>query len=149
MYWLGLVADREEHIGLAHAYLGRRWVRVADWRDCGEFGVRGLDDTLEAIACRKRARARALRHYFWSMSRAFAEIGEVMEPGGILVCATGDSVSCSVPVETTRYLGELASDRFAMRNHFSYVLRNRYMQYPLRNGIGIRREHILVLERRS
>lgn len=149
MYWLGLISDREQHIDLAHSYLGRRWVRVADWDSCGEFGVRALDDTLDQIGARKRARSRALRHYFWSMSRAFAEISEVMEPGAVLVCATGDSVSCGVPVATTRYLGELANDHFALRNHFSYVVRNRYMQYPLRNGVGIRREHILVLERRA
>jgi len=149
MYWLGFVGSREEHVGLSHVYLGRRWVRVKDWEACPDFGIKALDETLVEIEELNRARARALRHYFWSMSRAFAEIGNVMGPGATFICATGDSVSCGTQVETTRFLSELADDRFVLRNHFSYVLRNRYMQYPLRNGVGIRKEHILVFERRS
>ena len=149
MYWLGFVGSRGEHVDLSHAYLGRRWVRVKDWDACPAFGIEALDKTLAAIEVRKRARARALRHYFWSMARAFDRIGAVMAPGGTLICATGDSVSCGTQVETTRFLSELADDEFVLRNHFSYVLRNRYMQYPLRNGLGIRKEHILVFERRS
>jgi hypothetical protein len=149
MYWLGFVDSRDEHVALSHAYLGRRWVRIRDWEECGGFGIAGLDEALAVIAGRKRARARALSHYFWSMARAFEEIGAVMAPGATLICATGDSVSCGTEVRTTQYLSELASDQFALENHFSYVVRNRYMQYPLRNGPGIRKEHILVLQRRT
>jgi hypothetical protein len=149
MFWLGFVDDRDAHVSLSHAYLGRRWVRIKDWDGCADFGIRELDRTLEAIEARKRPRARALRHYFWSMSRAFREIAYVMAPGAMLICATGDSVSCGTPVQTTQFLSELASDQFSLVNHFSYVVRNRYMQYPLRNGPGIRKEHILVMERRS
>jgi hypothetical protein len=148
MYWLGFVRDRDDHVDLTHSYLGRRWVRVGDWDDCGELGLSELDRALVAIGERKRARSRALRHYFWSMRRALAEIGTLMDSGGVLICATGDSVSCGIPVETTRFLVELASEQFALANHFSYTLRNRYMQYPLRNGPGIRREHVLVFQRR-
>ncbi len=148
MYWLGLVRDQDQHIDLAHSYLGRRWVRRRDWEACGDFGVPELDRTLSEVAERKRPRARALRHYFWSMSRAFGGISRVMPKAGVLSCATGDSVSCGLPIMTTRFLTELASEHFQLRNHFSYVLRNRYMQYPLRNGKGIRHEHILVFERR-
>jgi len=148
MYWLGFVHDREEHLKLAHSYVGRRRVRISDWDESVQFGIEGLDQTLDRIGERSHVKARALRHYFWSMSSALAELGEVIERGGLLICAIGDSVCCGTPVTTTQFVIELAAPHFSLRNRFSYAVRNHYMQYPLRNGRGIREEHVLVLKRR-
>lgn len=149
MYWLGFVQNQEQHIKLTHSYLGRRRVRIPDWDDYGDFGIKDLDQTLAKIAERNHSKARTLRHYFWSMSRVFAELKKITKRGGTLICATGDSVSYGLPIATTRFLTEFATEHFFLQNCFSYAVRNHYMQYPLRFGRGIRQEHILVFKRRG
>lgn len=147
MYWLGLVECQVQHLELARTYIGRPRVRMSDWDGCGEFGIRDLDLTVIKIMERNPAKARALKHYFWSMSEVFAEISQIMPSRGKMICAIGDSVCCGVPVTTSRFFTELAAQQFTLENHFSYTVRNRHMQYPLRQGAGIGREHILVLAR--
>jgi DNA modification methylase len=147
MYWLGFIENPEQHIKLAHSYIGRRRIRIPDWDECGDLGIEELDQTLARITERNHIKARALRHYFWSMSRGFAELKRVMKRGGILVCAIGDSVCYEIPVATTRFIVEFAAQHFLLQNQFSYAVRNHYMQYPLRNNKGIREEYILVLKR--
>jgi hypothetical protein len=144
MYWLGLVQSPDEHLALSHTYVGRRRVRLVDWDECGEFGIQRLDRTLLDVSERSRTRARALRHYFWSMSNVLGEIHGLVESQGKLVCAIGDSVCCQTHIATTEFVAELAAPYFSLDKQFAYVVRNHYMQYPLRNGAGIRRENILV-----
>ena len=144
MYWLGLVEDAEHHLRLTHSYIGRRRVRLADWDECDDIGIKDLDQTLARIAERDHTKARALKHYFWSMAQVFAELRQVLARHGTLVCAIGDSVCRGIPVTTAQFIMELASPHFTLERHFSYAVRNHYMQYPLRNGGGIRREYLLV-----
>jgi hypothetical protein len=147
MYWLGLVDSRTEYVELAHSYVGRERVRERDWDLEQRLGIHELDRVLNTVAETSKHRARALGRYFWSMSCVFEELAGIIEDRGILVCAIGDSVCSGVPVATTDFLSELASRHFVLENRFSYVLRNRYMQYPLRNGKGIRQENVLVFRR--
>lgn len=148
MYWLGFVENPAQHIRLAHSYIGRGRVRISDWDECREFGLKELDQTLARIVERNHTKARALRHYFWSISQILAELEGIMKRRGTLVCAIGDSVCSGISVATTQFLIELAAQHFMLQNRFSYAIRNHYMQYPLRHGRGIREESVLVLKRR-
>lgn len=147
MYWLGFVDSSESHGQLAHSYIGRQRVRLSDW-DGDAALPRSLERLMRRIGERNHIRARAVRHYFFSMQRFFGELSTTVRARGSVVCILGDSVCAGIKVPTAKYVTELASGLFELTTSFSYALRNHYMQYGLRNGEGIKREHVLVFRKR-
>ena len=146
MYWLSLVNDQTEHIILTHTYIGRKLVRISDWSEILEFGVKPLDDTLHRIAEYDVTKARTVNHYFYSMGQVFNELKWVMKRGGTLVCVIGNSVCCKISIPTADFIVALASEHFELKKRFSYALRNHSMQYGLWNGDGIKEEHVLIMK---
>jgi hypothetical protein len=148
LYWLGLIQNQDEHIALTHKYIGRKLVRSSDWDEEVDFGIRELDRTLCRIADHDPIKARTVRHYFYSMMKMFGELAEVVGRAGTIVCVIEDSVCCKVPIATAKFIAELASEHFELKQRFSYALRNYYMQYGLWNGDGIKQENVLVFKPR-
>jgi hypothetical protein len=148
MFWLGMVKSIDEHLDVSHSYIGRERVRLADWTPSGQFGIKRLDLALRKIADRNPGRMRSVQVYFRSMARAFQQVKRAMTTHGTLVCVIGDSTCCGIPIATSDFLSELAQEYFSLENRFAYAVRNHHMQYGLRNGAGIRQEHVLVLKSR-
>ena len=148
MFWLGLVENADEHVELAHLYIGRRYVRVNDWTEQSDFGIKDLDDTLRQIADRDPHKSRTVHHYFSFMSKSFRFLRFVMTKRGTMVCVIGDSVCCGVSIATADFIAKIATEHFELRNRFSYAVRNHHMQYGLWNGDGIKKEHVLVMKPR-
>jgi hypothetical protein len=148
LFWLGFVNAPDEHVNLTHTYIGRKYVRVNDWSDLQEFGIKNLDDTLSQIAERDPHKGRTVHHYFYSMLRTFHALRNAMTTDGALVCVLGDSLCCGIPIATSDFLAEIATEHFTLENRFAYAIRNHHMQYGLWNGGGIKEEHVLVLKRR-
>jgi hypothetical protein len=148
MYWLGLIKSQAEHINLAHAYIGRKLVRLSDWDDKSEFGVKALDNAVAEMASIDIHKARTVKSYFYSMDKVFANIASIMKKNGTLVCVIGDSVCCKVSIPTADFIIELASDHFTLNRRFLYALHNHSMQYGLWNGDGIKQEHVLIMKPR-
>lgn len=148
MYWLDYVSTPEEHIAMAHKYIGRKLVRENDWNKKDKFGIKRLDQTLSRIAEEKPHKARTVHHYFDSMREMLSVLCPVMKRRGTFICVIGDSLCCKMPISTTDFVVELASDHFHLEKRFSYALRNQYMQYGLWNGDGIKEENVLIFKRR-
>jgi hypothetical protein len=148
LYWLGFVGNPCEHVALTHSYIGRKLVRESDWNEQITLGIEGLDACIGRIADKDPVKARAVRHYFYSMRQVLAQFPGVVEKGGTVICVIGDSKCCNVRIPTADFIAELASDRMRLKNRFSYALRNHYMQYGLWNGDGIKQEHVLVFKPR-
>ncbi len=148
MFWLGLVRDADQHIELTHSYIGRRYVRVNDWDARSDFGIRFLDDTIRRLDERNPHKARTVHHYFCSMQAVLRTLKNVMTERSTLVCVTGDSVCCGIPIATSHYLTDIAAEHFTIDNRFSYAIRNHHMQYGLWNGDGIKEETVIVLRPR-
>lgn len=148
MFWLGYTESAEEHVELTHSYIGRPYVRIEEWDDSNDFGIRELDRTLQEIREKNHHTARTVHHYFSSMTEVFELLRGVIRRTGTFVCIIGNSVCRGVPVTTADFTVELASKHFRLDNRFSYAIRNHYMQYGLRNGSGIKDEHVLVFKPR-
>lgn len=148
MYWLDIVQTPAEHITLTHKYIGRKLVRVNDWKEDTNLGISKLDRTLQLIDNCDPHRGRSVRHYFSSMARVFKAVSIAMKTTGTLVCVIGDSECCGIRVTTSDFIAEVASEHFELQKRFSYALRNHYMQYGLWNGEGIKQEHVLVMKPR-
>lgn len=147
MYWLNLISNQDEHIQLAHTYIGRGHVRERDWDLPEEFGIPRLDRTIKKITKVDKHRGRGVAHYFDSMSHVLESLSSIVKSRGTAVLVIGDSVCCDVPISTTEFVSDLAAEFFTLENRFSYVLRNNYMQYGLWNGEGIKKEHVLVFKK--
>lgn len=148
MYWMGFIDSAAQQIELAHTYVGRKVVRASDWNDQTSLGITGLDSRLKMITERDPARARAVRHYFYSMSKFFQSLAENMKRTGTFVCVIGNSKCCDVEIPTADIFADIAEDSFALERRFSYAVRNHYMQYGLWNGDGIKQEHVLIFKPR-
>lgn len=148
MYWLDLIRDREEFISLTHKYIGRKLVRERDWSERPHFDIPLLDETIKKIGLVDPHKARTVQHYFSSMRSAIEEFHKVLTKNGTMICIVGNSLCCRVPIRTADFFTELASTNFKLVNRFSYAIRNRYMQYGLWNGDGVKEEHVLVLKPR-
>lgn len=148
MYWLGIVQNPAEHTLLTHTYIGRKLVRINDWDEHSDFGIRKLDGILGRINECDPHRARSVRHYFSSMDLVLTMISEVMKRSGTLVCVIGDSECCKIRIPTSEFISEIASEHFVLQKRFSYALRNHHMQYGLWNGQGIKQEHVLIMKPR-
>ena len=146
MFWLGLVPDSYSHRRMAWDYLGAKQFgkRTAGLRD---FGITKLDRLLTRIADIDLPRAYSLERYFAGMERFFCELSRITSKRANVICVIGDSTCAGMKVSTADLIAEIASDHYTLRRHFSYAIRNHYMQYGLRNGKGIRQEMVLMFER--
>ena len=147
MYWLGFVDNPDEHIALAHTYIGRRLVRQSDWDEKIVFDIPGLNKTIADIQEADNRKGRTVRHYFFSMNNFFETLSNTVSESTNVICVVGNSVCCKIPIDTACFISQLASQYFELENEFSYAIQNHHMQYGLWNGDGIKQEHVLVLKK--
>ena len=148
MYWLGFVDSQVEHIALTHSYIGRKLVRINDWNEEILFGFSDLDKTMRKIKKADHIKGRTVQHYFYSMNNFFVSLADAIPSNTNVICVVGNSVCCKVPIDTSGFITELASQYLQVKKQFSYVIRNHHMQYGLWNGDGIKEEHIIVLQKK-
>lgn len=144
MFWLDLVDSSEALTAMSQNYIGRRWRHTTD-------GVRTtptLTNTLAAVEKRSEQRANALRSYFGEMDRFLSSSAAILKRRRRCIVVVGDSVARGVQVPTHQIIGELGQRYLDLELHFSYEIRNRYMQYFRRNGANIKRDHVLVFKKR-
>ena len=109
-----------------------------------------LRHVLEAIERLDRTRAKAVSTYFEEMAKAFEQMNLALRKGGTAVVVIGDSTSKGVLVPTSEiYLDLAAETSLKLKKRFSYVIRNRIMQFPRKNHGGtIDFESVLVFQKR-
>ena len=95
------------------------------------------------------ARAKAVSTYFYEMKEAFQQMNLALRKGGIAAIVIGDSTSKGIRVPTSDIYIDLASKTsLSLKTSFSYVIRNRIMQFPRKNRGGtIDFEKILVFQK--
>lgn len=147
MYWLGLVESQNEHISLTHSYIGRKLVRLSDWDENILFEIPQLEKTIKKIEKADSAKGRTVRHYFYSMDRFFESLAKAIPSEANIICVVGNSVCCNIPINTSGFIVELASQYLQVKKQFSYAIQNHHMQYGLWNGGGIKEEHVIVLKK--
>ena len=150
-YWLGFRNGDVQR--LRQRYIGRRnYVygnaeRLA--QSLPEPVRRELLRTLGPIVTRENRRARAIVQYFVEMSRWFRIVTDYLSEGGRLVLVVGDSTVRGRSVKTSRLLMRLAGPDLRMKTQFSYVLRNRSMQYSRWNEANVATENVLIFVKRK
>jgi hypothetical protein len=148
MYWLGLVDSPEQRLSLLPKYIGRSRVPQDH-----PFLTHSTLDSWFARRCesmmrkRDKASADAFKHYAIAMKKCFAGIAETLRPRGTAVFVLGKSSWNGRKLPTAKLFEELAAPHFELSQHHWYPLKNRYMTYSRRNGVGIDREHVLVFKR--
>jgi len=148
MYWLGCVSSADERAKLAPKYLGRVGVRYRSARLRVKLDSKYLKTLIHHAEQISPRRARDLKHYAVSMSRALANMSRALVPGGRAVLVVGNAKWNGRTVRATRLIEDLARDQFEVTSRFSYHLKNRYMSYSRHNGANVNREYALVLQKR-
>lgn len=148
MFWLGLVDNQVEHVALTHSYIGRKLVRLSDWNEETLFGIPGLDKTISKVKKADHVKGRTVRHYFYSMNNFFESLADSIPSKANVICVVGNSVCCKIPINTSGFIAELASQHLQVKKQFSYAIRNHHMQYGLWNGDGIKEEYVIVLQKK-
>ena len=149
MYWLGFVKSVEHRQSLGRKYIGKVGVLTASSRLNVKIESPYLANLLRHAESISARRARDLKHYAVSMSRALGGISEVLKPKGQAVIVVGNAKWNGRSVRATHLIEELSRKEFTVVDRFSYEVKNRYMSYSRHNGANINREHVLVLRKRG
>lgn len=147
-YWLGFLANKDDASKLRRHYVGRRnyvYGRAEELAQKLPESVRAeLLRILENILHKENQRARAIVQYFLDMAKWLEIASDYLEKGGHLVLVVGDSTVRGTPIPTSRLLMRMAPPELRRQNSFSYVLRNRSMQYSRWNQANVATENVLV-----
>ena len=92
-------------------------------------------------------RASAFAHYVLSMKDVIKELSAAVRTGGPAIFVVGHSAWKENQIPTSDLFVEIAGDAFHLTEKLWYPVKNRYMSYDRRNGIGINQEHVLVFTR--
>lgn len=149
MYWLGLVDSRDTHLSLAHSFIGRRAVNKYVWNEDIEFKVSALNRTIKRIERVDSSRARSVRHYFRSMQIFLNQLSDVLPENATVICILGNSVSSGIRINTAGFIAGIATEFFILKKQFSYALQHHHMQHGLWNGPGIKKEYVLVMQKKK
>lgn len=147
-YWLGFLRYESQVPRLRKRYVGRRNHvpgTMAALLDALPKRVRNeLSDYLGPHLESKKSRVRAIAAYFVEMQRWLALAAKQLAHGGRLVLVVGDSTVGGRPVKTADLLEKLAPSGLRLSSRFSYVLRNRSMQYSRWNHANVTAEQVMV-----
>jgi DNA modification methylase len=147
-YWLGFLRYESDIPALRKRYVGRRnYVpgTIATLLDDLPKRVReDLAGYLGPHLESKMSRVRAIAAYFVEMQKWLALAAKQLAPGGHLVLVVGDSTVGGRPVKTADLLAQLAPRGLRLSSRFSYVLRNRSMQYSRWNHANVTAEQVMV-----
>jgi len=159
-YWLRFISDEDQGAYLRRRYIGRRNYVYGDAEDL----LGGLPTAVARKLKRHlngaevlgsvqdqsthRQRVRAVIKYFKEMQGWFQLASEQLTDGGHLILVVGDSTVRGRPVPTSKLLEILAPENLRLERRFSYLLRNRSMQYSRWNEADVAMEHVLVFVKR-
>jgi hypothetical protein len=151
-YWLGFLRNKQDVSKLKTLYVGRRHHIYGTAEDLAqELPGAARDQLLYALRntlAHENERARAIVQYFLDMRRWFETVSDYMAKGAHLVLVVGDSTVRGSPIPTSTILTKLAPQALTFQNKFSYVLRNRSMQYSRWNEANVAIENVLVFSKR-
>jgi hypothetical protein len=148
-----LIRGQRSVTSLRSSYVGRRnyvYGRSVDLEtQLPVHARRLLRDSLRHLAAGDNQRARAIVQYFLEMA-TWLELtaGQLMD-GGRLVLVIGNSTVRGKTIPTADLLKLLAPAGLRLENQFSYVLRNRSMQYSRWNHANVATERVLVFVSRG
>jgi len=147
-YWLGFLRYESAIPALRKRYVGRRnYVQgsiATLLRSLPKEVSRQLAEYLGPNLDSKKSRVRAIAAYFVEMERWFALASRQLKPRGHLIIVVGDSTVNGRPVKTAELLAQLAPPGLRLTSRFSYVLRNRSMQYSRWNHANVTAEQVMV-----
>ena len=147
-YWLGFLRYESDVPNLRKKYIGRRNYVEGTIATHLETLPKQVGDALAAYLGpsldSKESRIRAIAAYFVEMRRWLALAAKQLVPGGRLVLVVGDSTVRGRPVKTAKLLEQLAPPGLRLSSRFSYVLRNRSMQYSRWNHANVTAEQVMV-----
>jgi hypothetical protein len=147
LVWLDLVKDFQSIRELSARYIGTYNVR-------GPVKVNGqriaqLTKVLNFVEKINPRRAYTVSKYFEDMAVAFEMMSWALKNAGRCVVVIGDSTAQGMKVPTANIYIELARrSGLDLEKRFSYVIRNRIMEFPRgKRGGKIDFEEILVFEK--
>jgi hypothetical protein len=149
-YFLGGFMSIDD-IGPHHRrFVGRRAVGGKSRVVPPALGHDACDEAINALhAGQRKLKAWQLWHYFNDMNVRLARFYAVLPTNGHTVIVVGDSRTFGRKIPTTQVLQDFAvGNGFELENVVRYVIKNRSMQYPLKNGESkIAEESIIVLRK--
>ena len=152
-YWLRFIGSEATTRDLRSSYIGRRNYVYGDSKDLARklpIAVRqSLGYRFKHLDPRDNSRRRAIIKYFVDMASWLGTASRQLAPGGRLVLVIGDSTVRGQPIPTSELLSKLAPDALELETSFSYVLRNRSMQYSRWNHANVATENVLVFVNRQ
>lgn len=157
-YWLRFIRNEHQGAHLRRRYIGRRSYVYGEadplLRELPAVVARKLKRYLNGAGAAQDQRLdgqrlRAIVKYFLEMHSWFRLASNQLKAGGHLVLVVGDSTVQGRPVHTSKLLAELAPADLHLQRRFSYLLRNRSMQYSRWNQADVAMEHVLVFVKRQ
>jgi DNA modification methylase len=152
-YWLGFLRSESGIPVMRKRYIGRRNYVNGDVGELMGALPKGVRDKLTGylgpLLEEKRSRTRAIVSYFVEMAQWLRLALDQLKPRGHLVLVVGDSTVKGRPVRTGELLADLAPAGLRLTSHFSYVLRNRSMQYSRWNHADVTAEQVMVFTKVS
>jgi hypothetical protein len=149
-YFLGGFMTIDD-IGPHHKrFVGRRAVGGKSRKVPPALGHDACDDAIQALhAAKRHVKAWQLWHYFHDMKMRLERFYAVLPAKGHAVIVVGDSGTFGRKIPTSQVLQDFAvSSHFELETVARYAIKNRSMQYPLKNGESkIAEESIIVLRR--
>jgi predicted RNA methylase len=149
MFWLGFTTTQEDRLRLLHQYVGRTRVRIGDPRVIAPTVPKQWESLEASMRAVSVERANAFRHYCGSMRLVFERLATILRPGAPAIMVVGHSTWNGLPLDTSQLFEGLATPAFALDDHLTYPVKNRYMSYSRHNEASIDREFVLVLRRAS
>ena len=149
MYWLDLIASREDRLALRRQYIGRHQVAKSD----PMISSSKLSSTLAShwekkISAVNSQRALDFKHYVCSMTKCLKGLGELLERGSRAVFVVGTNSWNGFEIPTVTLFDEMAAPQFCLVDQFWYPIKDRYMSYSRHNNANIDKEYVLVYEKR-
>lgn len=150
-YWLGFLRYESDIPTLRKQYVGRRNYVAGDMATLlNTLPKRVREDLAGYLGPHlnsKKSRVRAIAAYFVEMQKWLSLAAKQLAPGGRLILVVGDSTVGGRPVKTADLLEQLTPRGLRLSSRFSYVLRNRSMQYSRWNHADVSSEQVMVFTR--
>ncbi|MEE9236388.1 MAG: hypothetical protein V3U52_01165 [Thermoplasmata archaeon] len=145
--WLGLL-DEKAIREISREFIGSTTVRQERLADLPENVHPEINTLTKKVEAKGHPRkANLLRKYFLDMETWISQIRESMDLDGTLYVVIGASTSYGILIDTPVILAGLAKHKgLVLKSKVSYRVINNKMQYPTRNGAGIRTEAMLCFK---
>jgi hypothetical protein len=151
-YWLGFIRSAEHGAGIRRKYIGRRDYLYGDVTQLAKLLPEPVREKLYCylgpVVYSEKRRIRAIVKYFVDMAKWLGFASEQLRQGGRLVLVVGDSTVRGRPIRTSELLRELAPRQLRLERTFSYLIRNKSMQYSRWNAANVATENVMVFVKR-